>query len=61
MLMSHVSTMISTYESTEMLVGGAGRTAENMPDPTQPNDNPILKVCSVLCSGYVYYHTIYTE
>ncbi|XP_065904166.1 dynein axonemal intermediate chain 4-like [Dysidea avara] len=43
MLMSHVSTMISTYESTEMLVGGTGRTAENMPDPTQPNDNPILK------------------
>lgn len=55
MLMSHVSTMISTYASTDMIVAtaGSGGKPQGEEDPLQnPNNIAILKVsmqCILLC------------
>ena len=49
MLMSHVSTLISTYESTDMIIATGGFKPQGEEDPLQnPKNIAILKVI-VLC------------
>lgn len=50
MLMSHVSTLISTYESTDMIIATGGFKPQGEEDPLQnPKNIAILKVI-VLCT-----------
>ena len=51
MLMSHVSTLISTYESTDMIIATGGIKPQGEEDPMQnPKNIAILKVIVLRCT-----------
>ena len=55
MLMSHVSTLISTYESTDMIIAGGGVKPQVEEDPLQnPKNIAILKVILLLCTVCIH-------
>ena len=58
MLMSHVSTLISTYESTDMIIATGGIKPQGEEDPMQnPKNIAILKVIALCVHIYMCEHT----
>lgn len=57
MLMSHVSTLISTYESTDMIIATGGIKPQGEEDPMQnPKNIAILKVIALCVHIYMCEH-----